>query len=314
MQASELKISEDQVGKRIDVVIQDKLELSRAFIKELIENEDITVNQKKVKASYKLKLNDLIEVEIPEAQNLEIEAENIPLDIVYEDEDLAVINKPINMITHPAPGVSSGTLVNALMHHFKDKLSAINGTLRPGIVHRLDKDTSGLIIVAKNNQAHESLALQIQEKTCKRIYQCLVEGKVKIEGTYLELNKAIGRDPKNRSRMTVITDTNRKARAALTIIKKLEDFRFKEQSYSFLECELKTGRTHQIRVHLSNLRHPILGDIAYGAKKSSHIKIERPLLHAKKISFIHPRTNEKMFFEIDLADDFKKVLSILSQD
>jgi 23S rRNA pseudouridine1911/1915/1917 synthase len=311
MQNQELNITEEQVQARIDVVIHEKLEIPRAHVKELIENEDILVNQKKVKASYKVKLNDIISVKIPDAVELDIEAQDIPLDIVYEDEDLIVVNKPIGMITHPAPGVDRDTLVNALLFHFDGSLSGINGTLRPGIVHRLDKDTSGLILVAKNNLAHESLAKQIQEKTCMRIYQCLVQGKVKIPGANLEINKSIGRDPKQRNRMAVITDGKTKARSALTIVKLIEHIRFKENDYSFLECELKTGRTHQIRVHLKHMRHPVLGDLTYGAKKANHIKIERPLLHAKKISFNHPRDNKKMFFEVDLANDFQKVLSIL---
>lgn len=312
MQNKEINISEEQVSARLDVLVHEVSKLSRSHIKELVESEDILVNQKKVKASYKLRLNDVVSIQIPEATEVDIEAEDIPIDIVYEDQDLLVVNKAIGMITHPAPGVEKGTLVNALLHHFDGNLSGINGKLRPGIVHRLDKDTSGLILVAKNNMAHESLALQIQEKTCKRIYQCLVQGKVKMEGAQLEINKSIGRDPKQRSRMAVISDAHHmKSRTALTYVKLIENLRFKEKDYSFLECELKTGRTHQIRVHLSHIRHPILGDLTYGAKKTNHIKIERPLLHAKKISFNHPRDNKKMFFEIDLADDFSKVLAIL---
>lgn len=311
MQKKEINVTDDHVGKRLDVLLHDDLELSRSHLKDLIENQDILVNQKKAKASYKLKSNDQISVIMPEATELDIEAQDIPLDIVYEDDDLIVVNKPIGMITHPAPGVVKDTLVNALLFHFAGNLSGINGKLRPGIVHRLDKDTSGLILVAKNNLAHESLAEQIQNKTCQRIYQCLVQGKIKIEGASLEINKLIGRDPKQRNRMAVITDSHMKSRSALTIVKLIEHLRFKENNYSFIECELKTGRTHQIRVHLSHIRHPILGDLTYGAKKSNHIRIERPLLHAKKISFNHPRDNKKMFFEIDLASDFNKVLEIL---
>ena len=311
MQNQEIKINEDKVGVRLDVLVHDDFQISRSHVKDLIENEDILVNNKKVKASYKLKINDNISIKIPDSTEIDIIPEDIKLDILYEDEDLIVVNKPVGMITHPAPGVTNGTLVNALLFHFDGNLSGINGKLRPGIVHRLDKDTSGLILVAKNNLAHESLAKQIQEKTCKRVYQCLVHGKVKIAGSCLEINKSIGRDPKQRNKMTVISDTKHKSRTALTIVKLIENLRFKENEYSFLECELKTGRTHQIRVHLSHIRHPILGDITYGAKKSNHIKIERPLLHAKKISFEHPRDNRKMFFETDLANDFQKVLTIL---
>lgn len=311
MQDEKFNIDQDQVGMRVDVFLQEKLSLSRGYIKELIEAQNILVNDKASKASHKLKATDLIKVEIPEATEIDIEAQDIPLDIVYEDDDLLVVNKAVGMITHPAPGVYTGTLVNALLHRFEGKLSSINGKLRPGIVHRLDKDTSGLILVAKNNLAHESLAKQIQEKSCRRIYQCLVQSKVKIDGAALEINKSIGRDSKKKTPMSVIMDNKMKSRTALTIVKLKEHLRYKEQDYSFLECELKTGRTHQIRVHLSHIRHPILGDLTYGAKKSSHIKIDRPLLHAKRISFLHPRTKEKMFFEVDLADDFEKVLSIL---
>ncbi len=313
MQKEIIKPKEEAIGSRLDIYIHENYDLSRGYIKTLIEDGHILLNSKKTKASYKLKLDDEIELSIPEATEIDIVAEDIPLEIVFEDKDLALINKPINMITHPAPGVSSGTLVNALLHHFgKTGLSEINGKIRPGIVHRLDKDTSGLIIVAKNNQAHEELAKQIQEKTCKRIYQCLVSGKFKEKS--LEINRAIGRDPKARNKMAVIDSLNAKSRPAVTIVKLKENLRFKEKDYSYLECELKTGRTHQIRVHLSHIRHPILGDFTYGAKKSTHIKIERPLLHAKKISFFHPKTKEELNFEIDIADDFKKILSILRSD
>ena len=309
---SNIQITEEQVAQRLDAFLHESFELSRSYAKELVEEGHVLVNSKQVKASYKLKLGDDLDITIPEAQEIDIIAQDIPLDIVYEDEDLAVINKPIGMVTHPAPGLYEDTLVNALLFHFKDSLSVINGKQRPGIVHRLDKDTSGLILVAKNNESHESLANQIQEKTCKRFYHALVQGKFKQESKKaIEINKPIGRDPKQRNKMAVITSPNVKSRPAVTYAKVLEHLSFKEASYSYVECELKTGRTHQVRVHLSSLRYPILGDLTYGAKRNTHIKIERPLLHAKKISFMHPKTKQEMFFEIDLADDFDRVLNIL---
>lgn len=308
----ELRVSQEYSGTRIDKFVHELQGLSRAFVKDLIEQKLVLVDEKVVKASFKLKENQCVTLSIPEPETLDLEAQNLPLDIVYEDDDLLVLNKAVGMITHPAPGVYKDTLVNALLFHFQGKLSEINGVLRPGIVHRLDKDTSGLILVAKNNLAHESLAEQIQNKTCKRIYQCLVQGKFKAINKVTEINKAIGRDPNKRNKMSVIVDSAKKSRTALTYVTLLDSFRFKEKDFSLLQCELKTGRTHQIRVHLSFIKHPILGDELYGASKKNGFNIARPLLHAKKISFLHPRTQKLMSFEIDLPEDFQNSLKLLS--
>ncbi|MBT6843448.1 MAG: RluA family pseudouridine synthase [Candidatus Melainabacteria bacterium] len=319
-----MKITIDETGvdKRLDAFLgeHEELKLSRSYIKKLIEQGQITIDDKEKKASYKLSLDDEIDIVIPDSEELNLAAENIPLDIIYEDDDLMVINKPINMIVHPAPGIYSGTLVNAVLYHAQQAtklaegtsqpgLSDINGVLRPGIVHRLDKDTSGLIVVAKNNDAHQSLAKQIQDRTCKRFYKAIAQGKFKESKG--EINKPIGRDPKERKRMAVAISSRAKSRSALTRFKVLEALEFGSKHYSLIECELETGRTHQIRVHMSWYNHPIIGDYIYNASKKTGFNVRRPMLHAYRLSFEHPRTQEKMFFEAPLADDFEAILGIL---
>lgn len=316
MKELSFNITPEQTNLRLDAFVASiaESEISRSYAKTLIEEGHVLVNNKPAKVSYKLKSSDQVSITVPEPKQLEITPENIPLDIVYEDDDLIVINKQIGLVTHPAPGNYSGTLVNAVLYHAQSqgsKLSDINGVLRPGIVHRLDKDTSGLILVAKSNTAHKSLAEQIQSRTCSRIYLALVQGYVKNEkGT---IDKPIGRHPSERHRMTCFnakTDSN-SARHARTHYRVIERINFKQHDYTLIEAKLDTGRTHQIRVHFSWLRNPVIGDQVYQASKKTHINVSRPLLHASKLSFSHPITHETMSFSAPLPEDFTRVLEII---
>ena len=308
-----IKIDETQSSQRLDAFLSklEDLEISRSYIQDLIKSEKIFINGKKTKASYKLKTGDGLEVNIPEPKELEIEAENIPLEIVFEDDHMMIINKPINMVTHPGSGIYSGTLVNAIMHHVKvnqSQLSSINGVLRPGIVHRLDKDTSGLISVAKSDAAHKSLQEQIQSRNLKRHYLCLVHENIKNDkGT---IDKPIGRNPKDRQKMAII-ENQEKARSARTHYRVLKRFEFKGKLFCLVECQLDTGRTHQIRVHMSHIKHPIVGDFTYNAPKKNPFNASRPLLHSYKMSLNHPVTNDEMNFEIDLPEDFQAIMKFL---
>jgi len=298
------KITSEDVGKRLDVFLQEKnIEKTRSFFKNLIEDEKILVNNKKVKAGYALKLNDEITLDELPVPMTNAEAEDIKLDIVYEDDDFAVINKPQGMVVHPAVKNTTGTLVNALLFNIKN-LSGINGVLRPGIVHRLDKDTSGLIVIAKNDFAHTSLANQIATKTCRRIYRCIVNGNVKSDSGEIITN--IGRDPKNRLKMAVVPSNQGKV--AISRYKVLEYFK----GYSYMEWELKTGRTHQIRVHCVHLKNPIVGDKLYNNIKQK-FNLNGQLLHAYKLILRHPRTDEEMEFTAELPEYFTKVLNSLEK-
>lgn len=275
----------DNVGKRIDVYLAEMIEnMSRSQIQKIISDGNVTVNEKIVKSNYKLKEDDEIVLNLPEPVVLKIEPEDIPIEIIYEDNDLVVVNKPQGMVVHPAPGNYSGTLVNALLYHCKN-LSSINGVIRPGIVHRIDKDTSGILVVAKNDISHRSLAEQIKEHSVNRIYLAITEGIVKDdEGT---INKPIARHPVDRKKMAIVDG----GREAITHYKVLE--RFKENTY--IQCKLETGRTHQIRVHMSSIGHPLVGDPVYGYKKQK-FKLEGQALHATTLGFIHPTKNEYMEF------------------
>ncbi len=288
------------VGMRLDkAVLLLHPEISRSHIKTLIESGEITVNGVKQKAGYMLKSTDDISVCIKEARPLEVIAQDITLDIVYEDEDLVVVNKPQGMVVHPANGNEDGTLVNALLYNVKD-LSGINGVIRPGIVHRLDKDTSGLLVVAKNDNAHRSLAEQIKNKTCKRIYHAIVHNAPKEDKGEVVTN--FGRSVTDRKKMSVLKEGGRVADTLYCVIERLG-------KYTYMEYELKTGRTHQIRVHSAYLGIPIVGDKTYGVKEK--FNLQGQLLHAKKIEFYHPRTNEYMSFEVPLPDYFEKFLNLL---
>lgn len=294
------KITSEEVNKRIDKYLSEVIEnKSRSFIQGLIDNDNIKVNDKLIKSNYKLKLNDIIEVNLPEPLELEVKAEDIKLDIVYEDHDVIVVNKPQGMVVHPAPGNYTGTLVNALLYHCKD-LSGINGVIRPGIVHRIDKDTSGILVVAKNDNSHNFLAAQLKDHSMKREYYALVEGRVKNDiGT---INEKLGRDPKDRIKMAVVID----GRDAITHYEVLENYDYT----TLVKCNLETGRTHQIRVHMAHIGHPLVGDPVYGYKKSK-FKLMGQMLHAKTLGFIHPTTKEFLEFSTELPSYFKNIIEKL---
>lgn len=293
-------VNEQFVNERIDKMLSTYYEdWSRTQVQGWIKDGLVLVNNQKVKGNYKCQLHDEIIVSIPEPEILDVKPEKMDLDIYYEDQDVLVVNKPRGMVVHPAPGHMSGTLVNGLMAHCQD-LSGINGVLRPGIVHRIDKDTSGLLMVAKNDRAHESLVQQLVNKTVTRKYLAIVHGVIPHDvGT---IDAPIGRDPKDRQKMTV-TDVNSKE--AITHFRVLERF----DHYTFIECKLETGRTHQIRVHMKYIGYPLAGDPKYGPKKT--LPIEGQALHAGVLGFIHPRTGEYMEFEAPLPPEFENILNLL---
>ena len=289
-----------QEGGRIDKLTADNTDISRSFAAKLCEDGLIEVNGKAVDKKYKASEGDAVVIHVPEPETTEVVPENIPLDIVYEDNDVIVVNKPKGMVVHPAPGNPSGTLVNALMYHCGDSLSAINGVVRPGIVHRIDKDTSGLLAAAKNNDAHLKLAEQLKERKALRKYWAIVNGNIKEDE--LTVDKPIARHPKDRKRMAVVHG----GREAITHIRVLERF----GQYTLVECQLETGRTHQIRVHTASIGHSIVGDKVYGIAKEK-FNLSGQLLHAKTIGFVHPTTGEMMEFTSDLPEDFQSVLEKL---
>lgn len=286
-------------GPRIDKAIADEFtELSRSHANELIKLELVKVNGDSIKAKYKVKKDDVVTVEIPEPKKLDLNPENLKIEIVYEDNDVIVINKPQGMVVHPAPGHPNHTLVNALLYH--TNLPDINGTLRPGIVHRIDKDTSGLLMVAKSEAALKSLSQQLKEKTSRRKYLALVHGAFKENsGT---INAPLGRSPKDRKKQAVVTN----GRNAITHFKVLERF---GTDYTLVECQLETGRTHQIRVHMKYINHPVVGDPLYGPRKT--IKGNGQFLHAAELGFKHPVTGKEMDFKAPLPKIFEKTLSNL---
>ena len=302
-QKVELTVAEEMSGKRLDSVLAGMMpEYSRSFIQKLFENGSITVggdpcSEKKRKAA----AGDIVEITIPQPERLEVEAEDIPLDIVYEDDELLVVDKPAGMVVHPAPGNHSGTLVNALMYHCGDALSSINGVIRPGIVHRIDKDTSGLLMVAKTDRAHNALSAQLAEHSITRRYKAIVYSNIKEdEGT---VDKPIGRDPGNRLRNAVVYTNSKNA---VTHYRVLERF----GGFTLVEAVLETGRTHQIRVHMAYIRHPLLGDTLYGPAKNRY-GVKRQMLHAGVLGFVHPVTGEYMEFNSPLPQDFEDVLAKL---
>ncbi len=299
-------IPDDAVGERIDRYLSDVLELTRSAAQHLLDDAHVSVSGKSVSKNYKLRANDEIAVEIPDPVAYEAEPENIPLQIVYEDAHLLVVNKPKGMVVHPAAGNYTGTLVNALLYHCGDSLSGINGVLRPGIVHRIDKDTSGLLIVAKNDRAHVGLAEQIKEHTFTRVYETVVFGNIKQdEGT---VNAPIGRHPVHRKKMA-ITPTNSKH--AVTHYEVIERFAGSANTpaYTHVRCRLETGRTHQIRVHMSHIGHPVAGDMVYGPEK--HKELEGQCLHARTIGFVHPISGEYLEFTSELPQYFETFLQKL---
>lgn len=288
-------------SERLDVFLSEKLDKTRSAVKKLVDDGEITVNGNKVKAGRVLKIGEEIFVNIPDPVKLDLEAENIPLDIIYQDKDIAIINKPQGMTVHAGNGTHGSTLVNALLYHL-DSLSGINGVIRPGIVHRIDKDTSGLLVVAKNDAAHLSLSEQIKNKTCHRIYLALLEGTVKQNDGIIDT--FIGRSDKNRTMMAV-KDSGRRAVTHFKVLKRYKEF-------TFAEFKLETGRTHQIRVHCKYIGHPIVGDPVYGYEKQK-FKLNGQLLHAWKLELTHPSTGERMSFEAPLPDYFQAVLQKLDK-
>ncbi len=302
MEIKKITAAEGQSG-RLDKFLSDALpDITRSYLKKLITGNDLVkVNGSAAKANKRVKPGDIVEIAIPEPSELEIEAENIPLNIVYEDDSMLVVDKPQGMVVHPAPGNYSGTLVNALLFHCGDTLSGINGEKRPGILHRIDKNTSGLLLVAKNDNAHQKLSEQIKAHSLTRAYKALVHGNIKQD--YGKIDAPIGRHPVDRKKMTV---TDKNSREAVTNYRVLERY----NKYTLTECILETGRTHQIRVHMSKIGHPIVGDKTYGVKKEE-FNLNGQLLHAYKVGFIHPDTNEYMEFTSMLPDYYEKVLTIL---
>lgn len=300
MDIVEFYVDEDD-NERLDAYLAKELdEISRSYIQKLIKEDLVYVNDKHVKSSYLVKEGDYIKVNLPSPKKLEIIPEDIPIDIVYEDEDVAIINKPQDMVVHPAPGNYTGTLVNALLFHI-DNLSSINGIIRPGIVHRLDKDTSGLLIIAKNDKAHRILSESLKERNVKRVYISLVHGILSNdEGT---INAPIGRHGTDRKKMTV---TQKNSKEAITHYKVLERY----NNYSLVEVNLETGRTHQIRVHMAYINHPVVGDPVY-SKGKNEFGLDKQMLHAYKLGFSHPSTGEHMEFQIDLPEYFKNILNTL---
>lgn len=302
MEAKKYTVEKEFELTRLDKFLNEVEEdLSRSRIQSLIEEENILVNGKKTKANYKIKCGDIIELLEVEDESLEVEPENIPLDIVYEDSDVIVINKPKGMVVHPAAGALKHTMVNALLYHCTD-LSGINGVLRPGIVHRIDKDTTGLIIVAKNDKAHRSLGEQLQTKTVSRKYYALVHGV--IEHEFGTIDAPIGRDPKDRQKMCVTSTNSKDARTHFQVVERFKD-------YTLVECKLETGRTHQIRVHMQFIKHPVVGDEKYAYRKT--MKVGGQLLHAHEIEFVHPTTNETVVLNAPLPEVFSDVLKMLRE-
>lgn len=297
-----LKAEKSDAGQRIDKFLSDNIEnTTRSAVQNLIDKDKITVNNKIVSKNYKLREGDIISVEIPDPENLDVTAENIPLDIVYEDDDLLIVNKPKGMVVHPAHGNYTGTLVNALLYHCKDSLSGINGVIRPGIVHRIDKNTSGLLIVAKNDISHVRLSEQIKAHSFTREYEAIACGYFKDKsGT---VDAPIGRHHIDRKKMCVTYENSKNAVTHYEVIKQYG-------GYAHLRLRLETGRTHQIRVHLSYINHPVLGDDVYGKPYKG---IDGQCLHARKIGFIHPTTGEYMEFTSELPEYFQKILRIIEK-
>lgn len=298
----ELFVTEDISGDRIDKFLSEQCEeLSRSFLQKLLKAGEIFVNGRPVKASYRVVDGDSILFEVPEATEPEILPEDIPLDIVYEDHDVILVNKPKGMVVHPAAGHYTHTLVNALMYHCREDLSGINGVLRPGIVHRIDMDTTGILIACKNDLAHNSIAAQLKEHSITRRYEAIVHGVLKDEeGT---VDAPIGRNPQDRKKMCINHQNGKQAVTHYRVLKRFHDF-------THIECRLETGRTHQIRVHMASIGHPLLGDAVYGPSKCPY-KLQGQTLHAGVLGFVHPRSGEYMEFRAPRPEYFERLLKIL---
>ncbi len=295
-------VSEESEGERIDKYLNELMDsLSRSYIRKLLDSENVTVNNASVKANYRVRTDDEIRLYLPPVKTPDIEPENIPLSVLYEDNDVIVVNKPKNMVVHPAPGHYSGTLVNALLYHCSGNLSGINGILRPGIVHRIDKDTTGSVIACKNDFAHNSIAAQLKDHSIVRKYHAIVCGVLKEEeGT---VHTLIGRHPADRKKMAVVKSGGKDAVTHYRVLQRFE-------KYTYVECVLETGRTHQIRVHMASIGHPLLGDTVYGAPSSPY-RLEGQCLHAKILGFSHPVTGEYIETDAPLPEYFSRLLDIL---
>ena len=310
MEKTTLTLIIDDIGQRIDTVVGEREKISRSAAAKLVEDGKVLVNGVCVAKNYKIKETDKIEVYHPDIQPCEVVPQDIPLDIVYEDNDIIVVNKPKGMVVHPAAGNPDGTLVNALLYHCGDSLSGIGGVARPGIVHRIDKDTSGLIVVAKNDESHISLSGQLKTHSVSRVYHAIAIGNFKdVSGT---VDAPIGRHPTDRKKMAVIKNREYTARDAVTHYRVIERF----NGFSYIQCVLETGRTHQIRVHMSYLGHSLLGDSVYGGDKTKFQAIHKDCiqgqcLHAKELHLVHPKTHELLTFTSPLPPDFEKVLDLL---
>ena len=306
MEQREFIVEAEAAGQRIDRFLSgEDTGLSRSALQALVADGHVLCNGRLVAKSLKLKAGDTIVLEIPDAKPIEAVPQDIPLEIVYEDEHLLVVNKPKGMVVHPAPGHYSGTLVNALMYHCGNELSGINGVMRPGIVHRIDMDTTGSLIICKNDMAHQCIAEQLKEHSIKRVYYAIVHGNIKEDhGT---VNAAIGRHPIDRKKMSTKCKQGKHAVTHYTVIERFGD-------YTFIQCELETGRTHQIRVHMASIGHPLLGDAIYGPAKCPFKNLQGQTLHAKILGIIHPRTGEYMEFDAPLPDYFNNLLQILKNN
>jgi 23S rRNA pseudouridine1911/1915/1917 synthase len=297
-----ITISQEEAGQRLDRILADRFpDRTRSYLQKLVQDQAVTRNGQTVKVSYKPSAGEEIRIDFPEVRDPEIKAEDIPLDILYEDDDLLIVNKPKGMVVHPAAGHYSGTLVNALMYHCKDSLSGINGVLRPGIVHRIDQNTTGSLIVCKNDAAHQCIAGQLQVHSITRRYRAIVHGRLTSDGT---IHTTIGRHPQNRKEMAVNVPHGKDA---ITHYRVLEVF----DRFTYVECQLETGRTHQIRVHMKSIGHPVLGDDVYGPSKCPFSGLQGQTLHAMTIGFIHPSTGQYMEFSAPLPDYFEALLQKL---
>ncbi|MCR5403873.1 MAG: RluA family pseudouridine synthase [Butyrivibrio sp.] len=298
-------VTDEYEGMRVDKLISELIDsLSRSYIKKLIDDDKVSVNGKVVKASYTVSEGDSILMQIPPLKVPEIKPEDIPLDILYEDEDVIVVNKPKGMVVHPAAGHYEGTLVNALMFHCRDNLSGINGVMRPGIVHRIDKDTTGSVIACKNDFAHKNIAEQLKEHTINRIYHAICIGIIKEDEGDIEA--PIGRSPGDRKKMAVLKSGGKNAFTHYRVLK-----RFEAQNLTYIECKLKTGRTHQIRVHMASIGHPLLGDETYGPKKKTNLHTEGQCLHAKILGFVHPVTGQYIETDAPLPEYFSHLIETM---
>lgn len=302
-QEKQFTVSENEAGKRLDVCLAGRFpEFTRSYLQKLCKDSSVSVGDTAKKSNYKVREGEQVVLNVPEPAELSIKPEKMDLDIVYEDKDIILINKPKDMVVHPAPGHYEGTLVNGLMEHCKDELSGINGVMRPGIVHRIDKNTTGILIICKNDMAHQCMAKQLKDHTITRRYHAIVYHNIKEDsGT---VDAPIARSRKDRKKMAVDREAGRRAVTHYRVLKRLRE------GFTYIECSLETGRTHQIRVHMASIGHPLLGDDIYGPKKSGY-SLEGQCLHAKVLGFIHPGTKEYMEFEVPLPVYFEEILKRL---